>query len=86
LFVDRLPGAPALIKSACKEAGFTAQTIDLSLDFYINESVRNLEQFNKLSSVFRPSEEPSESAIAAKDKWLKEPLGILKIQTALLLG
>lgn len=78
LFLDRVPGAPALIKSACKEAGFTAQTIDLSLDFYINESARNLDQFNKLSTVFRPSEEPSESAIAAKDKWLKRAIGYIK--------
>ena len=37
LILDRAPGAPAILKSACSAAGFNAKTIDLSLDFFNNE-------------------------------------------------
>ena len=78
LILDRAPGAPALLKSACLAAGFNAKTIDLSLDFFNNEGQRDLEKFNKLSLIFHPSTEVSEESKTAKDTWLARAINTIK--------
>lgn len=78
LFVDRLPGAPAILRSAVEEAGFTATAIDLSLEFFVNQCHRNIDTYNRLGCVFRPSEQFHDQAKAACDQWIED--SIAKIQ------
>lgn len=78
LFLDRAPGAPAILKSSAIQAGFSARTGDLSIDFFINEANRSIDQFNKLTNIFRPSEVPRGDSIEASRTWLDRT--ILKIK------
>ena len=48
LHVDRVPGAPAVLKGAAEELGFVAQSVDLSINFFINQCNSNIEKYEKL--------------------------------------
>lgn len=78
LFVDRLPGAPAMLKAAVEQAGFTAKALDLSLEFFINQCHRNIDTYNQLGCIFRPSEQFHDQAEQAGKQWIEE--SITKIQ------
>lgn len=78
LVIDRMPGAPAILKSAVEQAGFTATALDLSLEFFINQCSKNGDTYHHLSSIFRPSELFDESSKQACQQWIEE--SIAKIQ------
>jgi tRNA A37 methylthiotransferase MiaB len=86
LVVDRPPGAPALLKSAVEEAGYTCQTLDLSIDFFINQCDKNVEQYNTLTSVFRPQESGSEQAEQSAQQWVNESIDKLKAINPTIVG
>lgn len=74
MLVDHLPGAPALLKSAMIEAGYTAKGIDLSIEFFINQCNSDIEIQDKLSCVFNSTETPSEEALTAGQKWVDDSI------------
>lgn len=79
LSLDRIPAAPAILQSAIELEGFTAKSIDLSIDFFNNQCNKNVEQYNTLASVFRPTNELHPSgAREAAEAWVKH--SILKIK------
>lgn len=86
LFVDRLPGAPALLKAAVEEAGFTATTIDLSLDFLLNQCQKDTDIYNKLGCVFRPNEKSSKESLDKADEWLYHSLAKIQQLNPKLIG
>jgi radical SAM superfamily enzyme YgiQ (UPF0313 family) len=86
LVVDRPPGAPALLKSAVEEAGYTCQTLDLSIDFFVNQCNKNVDQYNSLTSIFRPQESGSQQAEHAAQAWVDNSIAKLKAINPTLVG
>jgi hypothetical protein len=72
LFLDRPPAAPAMLKAAAIQAGFTARTLDLSLGFFKRQCHRDIDVFNSLGASFRPSEQGSQQSQTARDQWCQE--------------
>jgi radical SAM superfamily enzyme YgiQ (UPF0313 family) len=86
LFLDKAPGAPALLKSAVENAGYYAVTIDLSLEFFINQCKKNVDTYNTLGCVFRPGELPSLEAVQASDQWVTDSIIQLKKLNPAIIG
>jgi hypothetical protein len=86
LFVDRLPGAPAIIKSVVQQAGYTARAIDMSLDFFIHECNRNLHTFDQLCGIFRPLEQTTQEQTTAVHNWLARNIEILRQSQTQVIG
>lgn len=86
LFVDRLPGAPAIIKSVVQQAGYTARAIDMSLDFFIHECNRNLHTFDQLGGIFRPLEQTTQEQTTAVHNWLARNIEILRQSQTQVIG
>ena len=84
--LDRAPGAPALLKSATIEAGYTAIGIDLSINFFINQCNKDIDYFNELTSIFRPAEEFSDKALVAAEEWLAQSIALLQLINPLVIG
>jgi inorganic pyrophosphatase len=84
--VDRPPGAPALLKSAVEEAGYTCQTLDLSIDFFVNQCNKDVDQYNTLTSVFRPQESCSAQAEQSAQEWVNTSINKLKAIKPKLVG
>ena len=79
LFVDRAPGAPALLQAALETASFSAKSLDLNLEYYINQCSKNIDTFQTLSSVFRPTNEYlPPGAVESAEMWIKESIDTLK--------
>lgn len=78
LFVDRLPGAPAILKAAVEEAGFSAQAVDLSLEFFVNQCHSDIDTYNRLGCIFRPSEPFHEQADRAGTEWIEQSIARIK--------
>jgi len=78
LHVDRVPGAPAVLKGAAEELGFVAQSVDLSINFFINQCNSNIEKYEKFSSIFRPGEHSDDDAKQASNHWLDESISIIE--------
>ena len=86
LLIDRVPGAPAILKSAVEEAGYTCKTIDLSIEFFINQCKQDLGLYHTLSSIFRPGETSNELAKQACKDWVSESVDQLKIINPSVIG
>jgi len=52
--INRPPAAPALLKACALQAGFTAQTVDLSLVLYSQCCQSNFDHYNKINRYFEP--------------------------------
>lgn len=78
LFIDRLPGAPALLKSTAQEAGYSAHTVDLNLEFFINQANRNLDDYNRLLTMFSPGSPLSDELIKHLDQWVIDSVHYIK--------
>jgi len=74
LIIDRVPGAPALLKSAAESAGYTARSLDLNLEFYINQCDQNFDQFIKFSRIFQPNEPYNKEIEPSKQAWIDDSL------------
>jgi radical SAM superfamily enzyme YgiQ (UPF0313 family) len=86
LFVDRLPGAPAILKSAAEEAGFVAQTVDFSIDFFTNQCQKNHDSWNQLCCIFRPGETYHDLALSASEQWLEQCIKHIKSVNPRIIG
>ena len=86
LSVDRPPAAPALLVSAVKEAGYSAQSLDLSLEFFINQCDKNIDVYHKLASVFTPYEIPEPEPIQAANEWVEQSIDLLKTLNPKIIG
>jgi radical SAM superfamily enzyme YgiQ (UPF0313 family) len=78
MLVDRLPGAPALLKAAVVEAGYTAKAVDLNVEFFINQCNSDLNTHNLLSCIFNSNETPSDEAILAGTEWVDNSIKTLR--------
>lgn len=78
LFLDRAPGAPALLKATAQEAGFSAVGIDLNIEFFINQAGRNIEKFNRLSAVFEPHGVPDSEALQSAKQWVLDSIQLIQ--------
>ena len=52
--LNRPPAAPAILKACVEQAGFSAKTEDLALNFYVNQCHREFEVYYKKTKVFEP--------------------------------
>ena len=86
LFVDRLPGAPALLKAAVIEAGYSAMALDLSLNFLVKQCNKNIDTYNKLGCVFRPGELASNESIEQANQWVIESVKKIKSYSPTIVG
>jgi len=77
LFVDRLPGAPAILKSAVEQAGFTAQTVDFSIAFFKNQCGGDLDLWHRLGSIFRAGEAYDTQALEAGNQWIEDSISYI---------
>ena len=48
LHLDHPPGAPALLQAALESSGIGAQSMDLSIDFFINQCSRDVNKSHVL--------------------------------------
>lgn len=78
LFVDRLPGAPALLKSAVAKAGFKAIALDLSQAFFVEQCDFNVDTYNQMGCRWRPNELATPDSINCAQEWVER--SILKIK------
>jgi hypothetical protein len=69
-----VPAAPALLKSAVANAGYTAKTLDLNIDFFVEQCGMDTQKFSEYCSVFRSSETPSDEAIIAANEWVEQSI------------
>lgn len=86
LILDRVPGAPAILKSAVEEAGYTCKTFDLSIEFFINQCNKDPDVYNTLSNVFRPGEIGSDVAEQANEQWIAQSIKKLKSANPQIIG
>ena len=78
LFLDRLPGAPALLTATAKDAGYSAVSADLSLEFFIKQANRNINDYNRLSSIFSPGGALTEESLEAMNQWVTDSVQYIK--------
>lgn len=78
LFIDRLPAAPALLKATSEDSGYSASTVDLNLEFFINQANSNIDDYNLLSTVFSPNGNITEESSKAMTIWIAESVQYIK--------
>jgi radical SAM superfamily enzyme YgiQ (UPF0313 family) len=74
LILESLPGAPAILKSAVEQTGFSAKALDLSLEFYINQCNSDVATYHRLGGVFRPSEQFEIEAEESCKQWIEDSI------------
>lgn len=72
--INRPPAAPAILKACAKQHGFKAQTIDLSLHFFVNQCHRNFNNYCQHSALFEPLINFDSTSIAHQliQEWLDQ--------------
>lgn len=78
LYVDRPPGAPAILQATAEQLGYTAKSIDLSIEFFVNQCNSSVQKYEELACIFRPSEPASSESQIAVSKWLEHALKIIE--------
>jgi hypothetical protein len=73
------PAAPALLKACVEQAGFSAKTIDLSQEFYINISNRDFDQYTEDTKFLLPGHEYDAASSAKINKWVDQSIDYIKI-------
>jgi hypothetical protein len=71
---DRPAPAPAILKSAAVAAGYSAVTLDLSLEFLINQCNKDMATWHHLGAAFRPNVLSTLESEQAAAKWLDESI------------
>ena len=64
------PAAPALLKSCVEQAGFRAKTIDLSQSFFIEQSDKNYQTYDKQSAALQPHSTTGIEDMSEVEEWL----------------
>jgi radical SAM superfamily enzyme YgiQ (UPF0313 family) len=78
LFVDRLPAAPALLKATAEDAGYSASSVDLNLEFFINQANQNTDNYNQLSLIFTPNSAATKESSEAMTQWVQDSVQYIK--------
>lgn len=78
LSIDRVPGAPAVLIAAAQSAGYSAVSLDLSINFFSHQCSSDVEKFYKLGSVFKPNEDSSPEALNSLAEWISDSIRLLK--------
>jgi hypothetical protein len=78
LSLDRPPAAPALLISAVKEAGYSARSLDLNLEFFLNQCNKNINVYDSIISTFSPYVVPQDKSVIATQEWLNQSIDLLK--------
>jgi hypothetical protein len=86
MFVDRVPAAPALIKSAAMSAGYSAVALDLNLEFYVNQCNSNIDTFIQLENGFANSGHISDESQQAINDWIRQSVDTIKKYNPRVLG
>ena len=86
LSLDRPPAAPALLISAVQEAGYSARSLDLNLEFFINQCKKDINVYDSIISSFIPYEIPQDRSVSATQEWLSQSIEILKNLQPKILG
>ena len=76
LSVDRVPGAPAILKAVAEDAGYSAIGLDLNIDFFVNQCSKNIDKFIKLNFESNRFYEESDNPLISE--WLNESIKKLK--------
>jgi hypothetical protein len=86
LQVDRVPGAPALLKSAAQSAGFSANALDLNIEFFTHQCQGNVDTFFKLAEVFKPNYDSTDESTLAGQAWVDHSIKIIQKHQPTVLG
>ena len=76
--MERVPAAPAMLKSAAQNAGYTAYSIDLNLEFFIEQCDCDIGAYYEMGCVWRPYDPISSKSIMIAQQWVQHCLA--KIQ------
>lgn len=78
--INRPPAAPAILKACAEQQGFTAVTVDLSLQFYKNQCNKNFDTYTQYSSLFEPLVpfDRTGVAYAAVEQWITHSVQFIK--------
>lgn len=86
LSLDRVPGAPALLKAAAESAGYSALGVDLSIRFFVNQCANDVATYNEMCCAFRPYEHPSAAASKLAEDWINDSIELFKQHQPKLIG
>lgn len=78
LSLDRPPAAPALLISAVQEAGYSARSLDLNLEFFINQCNKSINVYESITSTLKPYEIPQDQSVIATNEWLNQSIDLLE--------
>jgi uncharacterized protein YfbU (UPF0304 family) len=78
LILDRVPGAPALLKAAAESAGYQATAADLNIEFFQNQCNGNFDKFLKNNRRFQPNEPVTEDLLAVGQEWLEQTIRLIE--------
>lgn len=74
LILDRVPGAPAILKATAESAGYKAKALDLNIEFFINQCDSNFDKFIELNKLFQPNEPITDQLDQVGNLWLTQTL------------
>ena len=78
--LERVPAAPAMLKSAAQNAGYTAASIDLNLEFFNHQCDRDISAYYELGCVWRPYDPITAKSLVVANQWVEHCLSkILEI-------
>jgi hypothetical protein len=72
--LDKFPAAPGVLKAAAQEFGFTAQALDLNLEFFIDQCNGEVAEFSKLSLIFAPHVNSTQEYQQALGAWIDDSI------------
>ena len=74
--INRPPAAPALLKACVVDAGYTAKTIDFSLNLYVNHCNSDYQLYRKVNRLFEPLVQWESNDVV--DNWIIDCVSIVK--------
>lgn len=86
MFIDRVPGAPPILKSVTKEAGYTAVGVDFNISIFIKQCARDVDKFMSFIKVFHTSEQDSNILDETLNEWAADCITTLKSHNPKIVG
>jgi hypothetical protein len=78
LTVDRVPGAPAMLKSAAMSAGYTSRSVDLSINFFKSQCNSDVDLYIKNTQGFRPNLDSTPEISLLINEWITDSINIIR--------
>lgn len=73
-----VPAAPAILKAAVKNAGYTASTIDLNLEYFEHQCHRQIAKYYEFGCVFRPSDAVTAQSRLVATQWVQHCIELIR--------